>query len=889
MSKSNQLNKLFPGLASGPPQLARPQSFGVNGDAANDAAGKSDGPQAPPELSPAQVHFQQLLSKLPGHGQPQAQAPVQAQAQAQAQPQTQAQPQAQRKEQLQQENMNSSASSVASSVASGPTGTAGPVIMRSVQVAEMSHHQLPKTAITRVNIPLPANLEAGAKIASTSQYIAYAVKEGMVRVIHSSSVKSVLLKNAGKVIDIKFSPQLPSVMATLSGGMVIVWDLRYDEASEAVQYRETAKLAAPGATSICWHPTNAHVFAVAHGSTVSCVQLSQDLWVAMENAGEQGAPIADVRMASVTTDATSVGASFDPSGLSMFVFCDDGFVRTYDSQPLVEVLSSQVELQWTGGMRAHNASVLNASVLKSGSVFTAALEAKNSLVARLWVKSMGEWVLKEALVFPGPGPLSIDPTGTFLVCGSWSHNALFVTKITGDSFGPVAQFQLECPLVSLAIREQADKKLAIFVQQTKGIGLFVLDPATPLPQMPQASVQLAPSTSAEMPQASAPSAPEPSKILERKSSSNLVTPEHLLKKTMSANLPPKPTTPTPASIPAPAMASAPAPAHVSPVERAAPAKAEPPAVDVASLNALLTSHMDALYSKLNQDAEARAQKNLEYQKTLLAALHESMSDIEETIKDALDEEALATIGQEIAKSLVNSDMSSNVSNKIVAEVRKPITEAFTTAFQQNIIPAFEAGCGNMIEQIKQSVPHEPEPAAAPVQAAPLQAHSARRFVPPQYPNNRTPSPGVLLSECRHPMFPEIFNMIQAGHFDNAVHSALTEMDLDLVAATLKRLNPTVLFPESAPSLLSDITLITLLHQLSSDLSTEQNLKLQWIRCAGLAVNPHEPSIAQYFPEMINQIVTHMENAKPLFKQGSPIASTFDLCLSIVVSKSQYKR
>jgi hypothetical protein len=923
MSKANQLNKLFPGLASGPPQLG-------GGTPPPRAGTPQDG--APRQLSAAELHFKNLLAggSAGAVGKDAGAAASGASA------------------------SGAGTGSGAATAAPAASPVAAPVAAgcRVWSPDAGSALRLATSPVSLMTTPRGDGDEVGCKVASSELFLAYAIKDAQVRVIHTASVKSVLLRHAGRVADVRFNPRLPSLVATCAlDGFCVVWDLRFDEGAGmggSVQFREALRLAMPPgqqADMVCWNPGNERALAVVHGGAVSLLQVSGKLMLLVQQQQQQqqqaqGLPVEAVRVSFAVDGeggARARHAAFGSGGRELVVAFDDGSLRGYpvhmpaegaEAPPFALAPQWEIPAAHPGGLAlALPLSTLLVSAARLvDPVALAKLGAgEHATSLRLWARSPQGLHLVHELVVLAAGAVLANPTSaaTLLIADSW-HGALFVVRVTPNGFETPLQYQTDGPALSIAARGTPDGKSSLIAQQTAAIVLLDFDArAAPVQQLAEAEPQV-PATS--------PLPPQAAKTLERQQSSNLVSPAELLNlvgagaagaragsvggvpaPVMAMPIPTMPvsavvmsprhgvTTPPPQPQPQP-QPPAPLPAQpAGPVVLSAAAVPEAHALPAAAaLDALMERHFEALYQRLSADANERARKDVERQKSLLAVLSKSLNEIaenvEEAVKGALEDEAVAaSLGRAIA---AHSDPAA-LARQLAHEVRPAVGDAFATAFRDNLAPAFDAGCRSVVEQVSAFLPQAMEQQRAIVermdaslgelaqrqtdlarQVYDNEALHAQQQQQQQQQRKRSLNNGAAPVTSAHPAWPSIIGHFQNGDVNGALFAALSEKDVQLVVTTLKLIDPDLCFVAGAPPVLNTLTLLILMQQLSTDLRTETVLKLNWIQRAGLAIQASEERVNSQ-GELMQMVVNNMDQSRGLFQPGSPTLSLYSMCYNVV--------
>uniref|UniRef100_A0A7S2SCV0 Enhancer of mRNA-decapping protein 4 WD40 repeat region domain-containing protein n=1 Tax=Mucochytrium quahogii TaxID=96639 RepID=A0A7S2SCV0_9STRA len=911
--KVNQLNRLFPGLANGPPQLGgTPPPAHQQRNASVDAD-----PNGPPELSPAQLHFQRLLAgKSPTNHNSNGTEAVQVDA---------------AKEESEQEDE---------------------MIREELAIRETSTHTLPNTMITIVKNDQSQYI-CGSRVASSGDFINYmvksgpksGVKSGTVRVIHAASVKTALLRgHSSPITDMKFCPKHSGLVATVAAdGFAIVWELRYEPTQDKVLFREAVRLRVPSGqpsfSRVDWHPQNERLFVLCNGDQVSLVELTGQLWSRQQESKEQGIPVDDARCGLARAQGVQ-SVSFSNNGAKMLVASEGGLVHCFNT----ETPSGELNELWS--FSAHNGEkVLSAQFVDQiGNVLLTI--GDNNSAMRLWnCQSSSNFTPVHELRLVGG-------SGRYLAALSSSKEYLFIADIGHPSlicvqmdfapprFGPSKQYQLDSPILSFSTRMTPEGMEEIICVQTEAIQYFTFDPQVFVGTEREQCV---------------------SKTLER-SDSGLVTPAQLLNQPPRENVrptqqqpqlmvpmgnstPPQPankkknkkngrkaeTPPVSTSVPETVPNMTVEPASYTTAAQASPVPSAVPLVtghaQTSDLDTVIQKHMDSLYEKIRLENEARTQKDLARQKSLLQVLSKSLNEIpdnvEEAVREALEDE---TVVQSMASAMSESlsgiigtavletlqvtsrdklnESIDGIADKVVERVRKPVQNAFAQTFRDSLVPAFEAGCNNMISQYQKASPNAGGDTAqveamgqqietlthqiTQMQTSMARLLSAMTQPAPNVMRKRGISapPAVFESVELSPKYQEILGLIQRGDYNGAFLMALSASDLNLVVSTCKALDPEMVF--SSVNALSPNIMLSLMQQLSVDLGKDAPLKLQWMQRAGVALDPKDKELGGQTENVMQSILTNMQNQRSFFEGGTgadPNRSLYEMCLNIVKSRT----
>ncbi|GBG32313.1 Enhancer of mRNA-decapping protein 4 [Hondaea fermentalgiana] len=832
----------------------------------------------------------------------------------------------------------------------------------------------------------PANEGLGARVASSAKFINYANKASMVRVIHTESVQTGLLRgHAEPIVDMKFCPNQDSLVATVStDGLGIVWELRHVAESGKVEYREAIRVRTtqPNETfgAVEWHAKNQRVFALIHGGTVSVVMLSSKLWNAQQAAGREGLAIEKVRCAYAQVaqqpGVRVLSASFSADGNTLLVGCSDGTVCGLNASSLIEDAESpELGVLWQLSA-GDGLGVSLCRFLQHGDHFLLTGVRGNTLL-RLWTwdSSAVKYKPSHELTLADAGPLysaAVDSSGQYVFVGIPQRNVLLCSKLNSSSVQldrPV-EYELDCPVLSFSTRRAAPDSEIILCQQTKGIQFFSFSPSSDYEQ------QQVPRQAASSP-APAPQAP----TMRDRQDSGLMRPDQLQHQEQQQppqqqqqQQQPPPQQQQQQQQPQQQYQQH-APQQMYQQHQQYPSHFMANGAGLApgggggggsGLEEALSRHLGALESRQKQVSDAQSDKFMSQQKSLLQVLAKSLGEIpenvDEAVKDAFEDEdtagALAdailgklspALGQSLAEALDQStagkfDAVDAAANKVAQALRKTAQDAFKDAMRTSFIPAFEAGCNNLLAQFakaaesakpqqsgaQSSNTSDPELARKLLEVQERQAamesslqrienmlartmHSSSMSTgsaPPatsghmqqqqqQSPPPSVPSPNLggmppgapaSLHPDLMPLFNDILGYLNSGDYQSAFLKALSESNLDLVVATCNQVDPERVFAGAQGVALSQRVLLALVQQLSVDLLTDTPLKLQWMQRGAMALNPQDRDVGIHVSRVMNEVRNHMESQRQYVVQAentgaSPNRSLFEMCLNIVSSRA----
>ena len=245
------------------------------------------------------------------------------------------------------------------------------------------------------------------------------------------------------------------------------------------------------------------------------------------------------------------------------------------------------------------------------------------------------------------------------------------------------------------------------------------------------------------------------------------------------------------------------------------------------------------------------------------------------------EGALATAIQKQAPNAIKSAVDKQLGGSLQASVTKSIQDSFRQTFTKQVVPSFEQACQTMFMQVdkaftkglqehfarSQSMLSGPTALATQLKDSLEIAQSlASRSDGPgtaAFGNIRTPRSSA---ETRA----ELQNLISRKHYDQAFSLALGLQDIKTLSWLCSIVDAGTVLSGSTP-LLSQMVLLSLIQQLSSDLTSNSTGKLQWIREAAMVINPKDPVLSAHLVPVLQQVHENL-SAGLSHLQGADVSS-----------------
>ena len=424
------------------------------------------------------------------------------------------------------------------------------------------------------------------------------------------------------------------------------------------------------------------------------------------------------------------------------------------------------------------------------------------------------------------------------------------------------------------------------------------------------------------------------KVAKQDSASKLLTPGELMSMAAGAS-DVKPTAdkpkeePVPRAKPAPKARAPPPPQAPPPHMRAPPGHGPPPhgppphgpPPHAPPPHGPLPGHLEALLGGLReqiyndiagfvaaQQAEVREERaareaaERERQKQLLTAVSAAITrDLPVQIEKILKKE-LKNTAPAIAEALGKAKGGGSDD----AAIAKALPAALTKAMTATVVPKFEAATTEMFNQVKSvfergmdelatelytqkenAVAAEVGPLVHSLRAASDEVRTAAELLMSGEgaPGGVSAAPSSL-AELESQMDPTVVleKLVGNGDMEGAFTKALGLSSVEMVAWVCGRAESqrAAIFGAS-PVGLSQGVLLSMAQQLSSDLSDEPNLKINWIRDAALAIDPSDAALAQHMRPILEAVFGGLHECATAPETPAPVKNDLRLCIHVVNS------
>jgi enhancer of mRNA-decapping protein 4 len=305
--------------------------------------------------------------------------------------------------------------------------------------------------------------------------------------------------------------------------------------------------------------------------------------------------------------------------------------------------------------------------------------------------------------------------------------------------------------------------------------------------------------------------------------------------------------------------------------------------------------LTAISATLNRDLPARLQE----------AVRGELSSIGDTVAASVTPAVQAALTASLPKELssaVKAGLDKQLAPTVAASLSgKPLQEAFRSAFAKQLVPAFEAATQAMFQQIQSAFAAgfeehlqatrtslaEPAKLASQLAASLSSAQSlAASLNQGQQQLLRAQSIGGAPSGALSPAAQvdvrgELSSLLRSHQYEQAFSRALGLQDVSTVGWLCTQADAAAVLSRD-PCPLSQMVLLSLVQQLSADLTASLAAKLAWIREAALQLNPKDPVLARHLRPVLEGV--HTALAAAAARATGPDAASCRLALHVVHSQ-----
>eukprot|EP01113_Clastostelium_recurvatum_P043462 TRINITY_DN7193_c0_g1_i3.p1 TRINITY_DN7193_c0_g1~~TRINITY_DN7193_c0_g1_i3.p1 ORF type:complete len:1368 (+),score=386.44 TRINITY_DN7193_c0_g1_i3:139-4104(+) len=325
----------------------------------------------------------------------------------------------------------------------------------------------------------------GSLIAANAHFICYAVREKMIRVLHTASpLKELLKAHAKPITDLRFSPlahgQGSLLASTGKDGLVIVWSLALAEDSKTIVFKTVASIDANPSLGgvdrfferLSWHPTDPNIIAAA-GREAPLV-----LFTLESASAPAGTVVADPRLGSRDV-------CFSPDGRMIAVGCND-LVRVFACSP--QRVVQAVEWQAHDGQDVSFVSFISREN-NGGNVIVSGGNTNSAV--RVWDLSSGRCLQSIELASSSQTSLTahmaLDPTSSYLVIASTTQPRGFLLHLSPSALVDfLAEFEVASSILCFSVTRKSiegnDGPIQMCCVQSKAVQRYSVDAQDCVPE-----------------------------------------------------------------------------------------------------------------------------------------------------------------------------------------------------------------------------------------------------------------------------------------------------------------------------------------------------------------------------------------------------------------------
>ncbi|XP_067007664.2 enhancer of mRNA-decapping protein 4 [Anabrus simplex] len=210
-------------------------------------------------------------------------------------------------------------------------------------------------------------------------------------------------------------------------------------------------------------------------------------------------------------------------------------------------------------------------------------------------------------------------------------------------------------------------------------------------------------------------------------------------------------------------------------------------------------------------------------------------------------EYLATMDSHFDKQRRQQDRGKDIVTQLhaLSESMRANSEHLATVVQKEVQTQLEKGQVSIQESLKTAVAE----AVKEHVAKGFRAHKAvieDSVITAVRSRAVTPAPHIVDTQLHQS---QLLQLISQGHISQAFQQALSASDLSLVVFVCEKVNPQQVFSQT-PCPLQQAVLLSLIQQLSADMTTHTELKHKYLEEAVVNLKPTDPTTREHMPSVI---------------------------------------
>ncbi|MED6131689.1 hypothetical protein PIB30_012127 [Stylosanthes scabra] len=289
------------------------------------------------------------------------------------------------------------------------------------------------------------------------------------------------------------------------------------------------------------------------------------------------------------------------------------------------------------------------------------------------------------------------------------------------------------------------------------------------------------------------------------------------------------------------------------------------------------------------------------------------SAVAESFQKGVGDKALNQLEKSVTSKL-EATLARQIQTQFQTSGKQALQEALRASLEASIIPAFEMSCKAMFEQVDASFQNGLAKHAAAVQQQYESTHSPlaitlrdtinsassitrtlsgqlaegqRKLLAMAGNSTASADPFVTqisggLHEVAEDPTKELSRLVSEGKFEEAFTGALHRSDVSIVSWVCSQVDLSAIL-SMVPLPLSQGVLLSLLQQLSCDLSTDTPRKVAWMTDVAAAINPTDPRIAAHVRRILDQVSRTLNHHRNLSTTSPSEASSMRLLMHVINS------
>lgn len=298
----------------------------------------------------------------------------------------------------------------------------------------------------------------GSLITVNDRYITYPIRNGLIRVIHQTSVSRVLLRgHENHVVNqvTFFRPEMDLLLSAGSDGHICIWNLVCADESDSITHDIVKKIPIH-AQLVRWHPHNSECIGILNQSAFHMVNLANigpDATVNAQMLGDHGAAMRTLK----GSDGSPLNDFiFTPSGQHVFTASQGGTLCLYNLQD--RALSPQRSFRPFGQESLHTLLYLTDNTLIIGSKANARISVWTSVTNVVEEPTCLQQLTMEKVspmteIVGNEYILQLDSTSTFLLVADRYRPVLHAVHMNQatNQMDNIRDFILTHPILSMTV------------------------------------------------------------------------------------------------------------------------------------------------------------------------------------------------------------------------------------------------------------------------------------------------------------------------------------------------------------------------------------------------------------------------------------------------------